>query len=99
MKKKKVLITSGPGSCECATHLIYIDYVIIDYVIMWYFSMKLIFSCSLFFQCQTAALDELFNNPQECFRRYQTAQILLHSLAQQSRNSKDKESLNKCKSA
>lgn len=49
--------------------------------------------------CQTAALDELFNNPQECFRRYQTAQILLHSLAQQSRNSKDKESLNKYKEA
>ena len=49
------------------------------------------------FQCQTAALDELFGNPRECFRRYQTAQILLHSLAQQSKNSRDKESLNKCK--
>lgn len=49
------------------------------------------------FQCQTAALDELFGNPHECFRRYQTAQILLHSLAQQSKNTRDKESLNKCK--
>jgi serine/threonine-protein kinase ULK/ATG1 len=35
------------------------------------------------FQCQTAALEELFNNPQQCFERYQTAQILLHSLSQQ----------------
>jgi serine/threonine-protein kinase ULK/ATG1 len=33
--------------------------------------------------CQTAALEELFNNPQQCFERYQTAQILLHSLSQQ----------------
>ncbi|WAR02981.1 UNC51-like protein [Mya arenaria] len=49
--------------------------------------------------CQTAALDELFGNPQECFRRYQTAQILLHSLAQQSRNTRDRESLNKYKAA
>lgn len=49
--------------------------------------------------CQTAALDELFGNPHECFRRYQTAQILLHSLAQQSRNTRDKESLNKYKAA
>lgn len=49
--------------------------------------------------CQSAALDELFGNPQECFRRYQTAQILLHSLAQQSRNTRDKESLNKYKAA
>ncbi|XP_044253265.1 serine/threonine-protein kinase unc-51 isoform X2 [Tribolium madens] len=33
--------------------------------------------------CQAAALDELFDNPQQCFERYQTAQILLHSLSQQ----------------
>ncbi|KAJ6646879.1 Serine/threonine-protein kinase ULK1 [Pseudolycoriella hygida] len=31
--------------------------------------------------CQSAALDELFGNPEECFNRYQSAQILLHSLA------------------
>lgn len=32
-------------------------------------------------QCQSAALDELFGNPEDCFNRYQSAQILLHSLA------------------
>ncbi|XP_056008995.1 serine/threonine-protein kinase ULK2-like isoform X14 [Ostrea edulis] len=45
--------------------------------------------------CQTAALDELFGNPQECFKRYNTAHILLHSLSQQARNNDDKELLNK----
>lgn len=44
--------------------------------------------------CQTAALDELFGNPQECFHRYRNAQILLHSLAQQAADEKDKELLN-----
>lgn len=34
-----------------------------------------------FLQCQSAALDELFGNPEDCFNRYQSAQILLHSLA------------------
>ena len=33
--------------------------------------------------CQTAALDELFGNPQLCSSRYQTAHTLLHCLAQQ----------------
>jgi len=33
--------------------------------------------------CQSAALEELFGLPDECFRRYQTAQILLHALSQQ----------------
>ncbi|XP_050408202.1 serine/threonine-protein kinase ULK2 isoform X2 [Patella vulgata] len=47
--------------------------------------------------CQSAALDELFGNPQECFRRYTVAQILLHSLAQQTRNARDKDLLNKYK--
>ena len=47
--------------------------------------------------CQTAALDELFGNPQECFRRYQTAHILLHSLSQQARNVKDRYLINKYK--
>ncbi|XP_061162788.1 serine/threonine-protein kinase ULK2-like isoform X2 [Saccostrea echinata] len=49
--------------------------------------------------CQTAALDELFGNPQECFKRYNTAHILLHSLSQQARNSNDKQLLNKYKEA
>ncbi|XP_041349948.1 serine/threonine-protein kinase unc-51-like [Gigantopelta aegis] len=47
--------------------------------------------------CQGAALDELFGNPHECFRRYTLAQILLHSLAQQARNQRDKDLLNKYK--
>ncbi|XP_046543284.1 serine/threonine-protein kinase ULK2-like isoform X4 [Haliotis rubra] len=47
--------------------------------------------------CQGAALDELFGNPKECFRRYTVAQILLHSLAQQAPNTRDKDLLNKYK--
>ena len=31
-------------------------------------------------QCQSAALDELFNNPTECVQRYQAAHVLLHAL-------------------
>ena len=31
-------------------------------------------------QCQSAALDELFNNPGECVQRYQAAHVLLHAL-------------------
>lgn len=49
------------------------------------------------FQCQTAALDELFGNPEECFNRYQSAQILLHSLAQKCTHPNDKMLLSKCK--
>ncbi|CAH1956294.1 unnamed protein product [Acanthoscelides obtectus] len=49
--------------------------------------------------CQSAALDELFGNPELCFQRYQTAQILLHSLSQQVRNQHDKLLLNKYKDA
>ncbi|XP_018323907.1 serine/threonine-protein kinase unc-51 isoform X2 [Agrilus planipennis] len=49
--------------------------------------------------CQTAALDELFGNPEECFQRYQTAQILLHSLSQQVHDSQDKALLTKYKEA
>lgn len=33
--------------------------------------------------CQTAALEELFGHPEECFKRYHTAQILLHGLLYQ----------------
>ena len=31
-------------------------------------------------QCQSAALDELFNNPGECVQRYQSAHVILHAL-------------------
>lgn len=47
-------------------------------------------------QCQGAALDELFDNPSQCFGRYQTAQILLHSLVLHA-SQQDKELLMKCK--
>nr|CAD7261333.1 unnamed protein product [Timema shepardi] len=46
--------------------------------------------------CQSAALDELFGNPEECFQRYQTAQILLHSLSQQVSHQQDRALLTKC---
>ncbi|KAH1025503.1 hypothetical protein HUJ05_010219 [Dendroctonus ponderosae] len=49
--------------------------------------------------CQTAALDELFGNPEQCFQRYQTAQILLHSLSQQVQNLQDRILLTKYKDA
>ncbi|KAL3856691.1 hypothetical protein ACJMK2_011416 [Sinanodonta woodiana] len=49
--------------------------------------------------CQGAALDELHGDPRECFKRYQTAQILLHSIAQQAYSAKDKESLSKYQAA
>lgn len=49
--------------------------------------------------CQTAALDELFGNPEECFTRYQSAQILLHSLAQKCTHPNDKMLLSKYKDA
>lgn len=49
--------------------------------------------------CQSAALDELFGNLQECFRPYQIAQILLHSLGQQLSNEDDKHLLSRYKEA
>ncbi|XP_014254422.1 serine/threonine-protein kinase ULK2 isoform X2 [Cimex lectularius] len=49
--------------------------------------------------CQSAALDELFGNPADCFERYQTAQILLHALAQQTTHTQDKQLLTKYKEA
>lgn len=52
--------------------------------------------CIIILQCQSAALDELFGNPEECFQRYQTAQILLHSLSQQVSHQQDKALLTKC---
>jgi len=49
--------------------------------------------------CQAAALDELFGNPADCSRQYQTAQILLHSLCQQVGSEGDKQLLLKYKEA
>lgn len=54
---------------------------------------RIFFFC---FQCQSAALDELFGKPSVCFPRYQTAQILFHSLAQQTEHPQDKNILGKC---
>ncbi|XP_043282720.1 serine/threonine-protein kinase ULK2 isoform X2 [Venturia canescens] len=49
--------------------------------------------------CQSAALDELFGNPAECFQRYHTAQILFHSLSQHVNHSQDRALLIKYKAA
>ncbi|XP_076386792.1 serine/threonine-protein kinase unc-51-like protein Atg1 isoform X3 [Megachile rotundata] len=49
--------------------------------------------------CQSAALDELFGNPAECFQRYHSAQILLHSLSQHVSHSQDRALLIKYKDA
>jgi len=49
--------------------------------------------------CQSAALDELFGNPASCCRRYQTAHILFHSLAQQVTQLADRNILNKYREA
>lgn len=48
--------------------------------------------------CQTAALEELFGQPEECFKRYHTAQILLHGLLHKA-NQEDKYLLEKYKNA
>lgn len=49
--------------------------------------------------CQKAALNELQNNVTECFKKYQMAQILLHSLAQQVNHKQDKALLSKYRAA
>lgn len=59
-------------------------------------SQRFIIWC-IVLQCQSAALDELFGKPGVCFPRYQTAQILFHSLAQQTDHPQDKNILGKCK--
>jgi serine/threonine-protein kinase ULK/ATG1 len=50
-------------------------------------------------QCQSAALDELFNNPGECVQRYQAAHVLLHALQFQTGSLEDKNTLSKYKDA
>lgn len=52
----------------------------------------------VFLQCKTAAVDELFGNTELCFGRYQSAQILLHSLASRDNNEQDREIMLQCKS-
>ncbi|XP_037908173.1 serine/threonine-protein kinase unc-51 isoform X3 [Hermetia illucens] len=49
--------------------------------------------------CQSAALDELFSNKKNCFERYHTAHILLHSLAQKCNHEQDKSLLAKYRDA
>uniref|UniRef100_A0A915EDH1 Non-specific serine/threonine protein kinase n=1 Tax=Ditylenchus dipsaci TaxID=166011 RepID=A0A915EDH1_9BILA len=49
--------------------------------------------------CQSAALDELFGNPQLCPKRYQTAYTMLHTLSEQVNNEQDKSVLAKYKNA
>jgi len=50
-------------------------------------------------QCQSAALDELFDNPGECVQRYQAAHVLLHALQFQTTSPEDKSTLNKYREA
>lgn len=42
-------------------------------------------------------MEELFSNTEVCFQRYQTAQIILHSLTSRAVNETDKAILMKCK--
>jgi hypothetical protein len=49
-------------------------------------------------KCQTAALDEMFGNPIECFKQYNMARAVLHCLAEQTTVASDKELFAKCTS-
>ncbi|KJH48319.1 hypothetical protein DICVIV_05560 [Dictyocaulus viviparus] len=49
--------------------------------------------------CQTAALDELFGNPQLCSQRYQTAYMMLHTLSEQVHSDQDRTVLARYKNA
>lgn len=75
--------TFSSSTGKAALELIAPDKLIYDYAIE---------------MCQTAALEELFGQPEECFERYQIAQILLHGLLHQI-NQNDKLLLEKYKSA
>lgn len=68
---------------KAALELIEPDKIIYDYAIE---------------MCQIAALEEMFGHPEECFKRYHTAQILLHGLLHQV-NHEDKQLLEKYKFA
>ncbi|XP_050717031.1 serine/threonine-protein kinase unc-51-like isoform X1 [Eriocheir sinensis] len=81
----KDLSSAGPVSAiDSKTSTITADRLIYNYAIE---------------MCQSAALDELFGKPEECFRRYQTAQILLHALAQQVAHDSDRSLLTRYKQA
>lgn len=93
---------NGTGLLQKTSALITADKILYDHAIQMVslrWNCKIIKNNNFFFcfQCQSAALDELFGNPEDCFNRYQTAQILLHSLAQKTSNSQDKTLLSKCK--
>ncbi|EGT49182.1 hypothetical protein CAEBREN_06907 [Caenorhabditis brenneri] len=49
--------------------------------------------------CQAAALDELFGNPHLCSQRYQTAHMMLHTLAEQTNCDQDKIVLSRYRAA
>lgn len=50
-------------------------------------------------QCQNAALDELFGNPKECKKKYETAQVLLQGLEEDAHTDDDRQLLRKYKIA
>ncbi|XP_071476857.1 serine/threonine-protein kinase unc-51-like [Diadema antillarum] len=50
-------------------------------------------------QCQSAGMDEMFGNSQECVSRYRTAQMLLHGLCLQAGSEHDRNLLLKYKNA
>ncbi|XP_011676911.2 serine/threonine-protein kinase ULK2 isoform X1 [Strongylocentrotus purpuratus] len=50
-------------------------------------------------QCQSAGMDEMFGNTQECLQRYRTAQMLLHGLCLQAGTDHDRNLLLKFKNA
>lgn len=50
-------------------------------------------------QCQNAALDELFGNPDECKKKYETAQVLLEGLEEGAHTDEDRRLLHKYKTA
>ncbi|XP_059090467.1 serine/threonine-protein kinase unc-51-like isoform X1 [Tigriopus californicus] len=50
-------------------------------------------------QCQSAALDELFGNPGECFQRYHGAHVILHALQCHTQNEEDKNAVTVYKEA
>ncbi|EDW29590.1 GL22897, partial [Drosophila persimilis] len=59
---------------------------------------KILYDYALY-MCQAAALDELLKNTKNCFERYNTAHILLHSLVQKCNHPQDKMLLNKYRDA
>jgi len=79
------------------------DKILYDYALdmvrnsLLFSNFVLLINIFLYQQCQAAALDELLKNTKNCFERYNTAHILLHSLVQKCNHPQDKMLLNKCK--